>query len=95
MSAFVFCFDSDGHTVFIGTTNKNYIFIFSAKVTHIYIGWNVHSRYVSEVQGSVCIRQSRSNGITLLSHGAKIKERRRLALIPRFFSPQLNGGKQQ
>ena len=52
----------DGHTMFITTTNKQYILLLQSQVTHVNVGWNIDSSQMTNVYAAIGIGQCRRNG---------------------------------
>ena len=67
---FFFCFESNGNTVFVGTSDKQYFLSFESEVANINVCRNVNAGQMSDVNRPVGIGQSCSDGgpFELLGH---------------------------
>ena len=62
--AFLLGADGDGHSVFVGAADEDYIFLFQSQVADINVGRNINACQVSDMNRAVGIRQCRGHGGT-------------------------------
>ena len=60
--AFFLGTDSDGHSVFVGATDEEYVFLLQAEVAYINVGRYVNACQVADVYRAVGIRKCRGYG---------------------------------
>ena len=59
--SFLLCTDCDWHTVLVTTTDKDYLTLLQSEITHIDIGWNIHTSKVSYMYTTISVWQCRRN----------------------------------
>ena len=60
--AFLLGADGDGHSVFVGAADEDYIFLFQSQVADINVGRNINACQVSDMNRAVSVGQCRRNG---------------------------------
>ena len=62
------CTNGDRNTMLIATTHKKHIFAFQTEIANINISWNIYTRKVSNMHGTIGIWKSRSYKSSLKCH---------------------------
>ena len=64
-TAFLFGFDGNRHAMFVGTTDKQDLLATHSQVADISVGRDINAGKVTDVDGTVGIRQGRGYHVTL------------------------------
>ena len=59
------CTDSNWHTMLIATANEDYVLFLQTKIAHVDISWHINTSQMTNVNTTICIRQSSGHSGTL------------------------------